>query len=402
MAAGRRGGLVLQKQKETVNMRLRIGPAQIRNWIIVPIMGALWLIGLLYQSGIGKIYDVYGKTKLLTICIFLWQFAARGKFQRIPRALANMLLILFIGNIWTYVKYGREVTDYLWVYLLIPLLGELTVGERQLRWISLMYGGLGGAVLFITNYGTAFGGWNTNSIGMLAFFSYVVFIASYVELREKKRIVILLLYSLVYYLWLEMLNSRATILFSLAALLCILSIIPLRKWLNRRMLLIWLLVPLLVAVVVVTVKDAGFVESLNSWSIQTFSKSLFNGRDRLWYSGFQKLWSTPFFGNGNLSSANWHNSAVTCLVGCGVVGYVCWLLVTRAVLSRGLKRLADGTVFGLMAAFLIIWFQQSVELGLIAAQANVVPYGILGLMWARVKTLEREDGEKADHDRPRL
>lgn len=383
-------------------MRLRIGLQQMKNWMIVPVMGLLWLVGLLYQSGIGKVYDVYGKAKLLTICIFLWQFVARRKFRRVSRGWLYILLILLVGNTWTYVKYGREVTDYLWVYLLIPLLSQLPAGARQVRWISLMYGGLGGAVLFITNYGTAFSGWNTNSVGMLAFFSYVVFIASYVGLREKKRLIILLLCSAVYYFWLELLNSRATMLFSLAALLCVLSVIPLRRWLSKRILLIWLLVPLLVAAVVVAVRNAGFVTALNAWSLRTFSKSLFNGRDRIWYSGFQLLRSMPVFGNGNLSSANWHNSAITCLVGCGIAGYLCWLLAARAILRRGLKGLTDGTVYGLITAFLMIWLQQSVELGLIAAQASVVPYGILGLMLARVKTVEREDAEKTDHHSPGL
>ena len=52
-------------------------------------------------------------------------------------------------------------------------------------------------------------------------------------------------------------------------------------------------------------------------------------------------------------------------------------------------------VYGLFIAFLMIWLQQSLELGMVAPQANVVPYGILGLLLGRLKTLENNDGEES-------
>ena len=55
----------------------------------------------------------------------------------------------------------------------------------------------------------------------------------------------------------------------------------------------------------------------------------------------------------------------------------------------------DGTVFGLATAFLVIWMQQSVEIGLVSAEPNIIPYMILGLLYARINTLESEKDDEA-------
>ena len=87
------------------------------------------------------------------------------------------------------------------------------------------------------------------------------------------------------------------------------------------------------------------------------------------------------------------------LYGCGAAGFVVWISGTRNMLRRGLAHLDDSVIYGLFIAFLMIWLQQSMELGLVAPQANVVPYGILGLLLGRVKTLENNDGEESiDHN----
>ena len=369
-----------------------------KKWAIVPVMGALWLVGLTYASGIGLAYDVYGKTKLATIGIFLFMFIFRGKFHRISLKMLGVLAIMVVGCTMTYIRFDRNVEDYLWVYLLIPLIALLPVEKAQMRLVALMYGALGGAVLFLANYGSVFRGWNPNSVGMIAFFSYMVFVSSFSEVRNKRAIFALVVYSLIYFSWLEILNARSSALFSIAAFLCVFSIIPLRSIVRvKQFLPLVLLAPLLLAVVVVLIRDTPIDTALNLWSWEHFNKPIFNGRENIWAWGFRDWWKAPIFGSGTLNGS-FHNSAVTMLYGCGAAGFVVWVSGTRNMLRRGLAHLDDSVIYGLLIAFLMIWLQQSLELGMVAPQANVVPYGILGLLLGRVKTLENNDGEESiDH-----
>ena len=370
-------------------MTLNVGKLA-QRWGIVVLMGALWLFALTYGSGVGRAYDVYGKVKLLVLLVFVWQFIFRRKFRVISRKTAYALSVIFVWYVISLLFYEQDNTDYLWVYLLILLMSRLSLTKSQMKWISLMYGALGGAVLWFAKYGTVFHGWNQNSIAMLAFFSYTVFAASYTDVKDRKRIY-LVLYSGLYFWLLNDLDSRGSILFSVILLAGSFSLIPLRKLVKRKYILWMLLIPLMTAIFLVSVRDFSFISALNTWSLQRFHKSLFNGRDVLWSQGFA-LWSKhPVFGNGNFGKINWHNSAVTCLVGAGAVGYLVWLFGVRKILNMADDSGKDSLIYGLKAAFVVIWIQQAIELGLIAAQVNVIPYAILGLLLARTNTVAEEN-----------
>lgn len=363
--------------------------AFIRYWAVVVLMGALWLLALTYGSGIGMAYGVYGKAKLLTLIAFAWQFIFRRRFRVVYREMAYTLFFVMTWCAISLIFYGQDNTDYLWVYLLIPLMSRLSLTRSQMKWISLMYGALGGAVLWLTKYGTVFRGWNQNSIAMLAFFSYTVFAASYTEAKDWKR-VCFFAYSGIYFLWLNDLGSRGSTLFSMILLAGNISLVPLRRLVRRKRVLWLLLFPLLTAIAVAAVHGLPFVSRMNVWSMQRFHKPLFNGRDTLWLQGFRLLGEHPFLGNGNLGAGNWHNSAVTCLVGAGCVGYLVWLFGIRKILNMADNSDHDSLIYGLKAAFAVIWLQQTIELGLIAPQANVIPYAVLGLLLARANTVAEE------------
>lgn len=90
--------------------------------------------------------------------------------------------------------------------------------------------------------------------------------------------------------------------------------------------------------------------------------------------------------------------AAIILIGCEVTAYcVCGSLLF-IILKKVINFLDDYIVYGLMLGFICIWLQQTVELGLVAGQANAIPYEMLGLLIGRVRTLEREDGNNnIDH-----
>ncbi len=368
----------------------------LKKWEIVPVMGLIWALALLYGSGIGQTYDVYGKAKIVVLVLFAFRFFLTREIQIHKTATLIVVGVIVAIEIYAELTFGQNTWDYLWLYLLIPLIGTLPIEKPQMRIVALIYGGLGMAVLYIYNYGQAFKGWNPNSIAMVAFFSFAVMVAAMKRPTSRWEFLLLLVYYVVYYQWSEVLNSRSGILFTFLILLGILGVLRVQHWLrNKTVLLFILLIPLFVAVLLATIRNADFVVALEQWSQETFNKPIFNGRDAIFAQGFQTWLEHPFLGNGNLSAANWHNSAVTMLVGCGAVGFLIWIFGIRSVLLQGAPYVEDSVIYGLALGFLAIWMQQSVELGLVAAQANPIPYAMLGLLVGRVKTLRaRENPER--------
>lgn len=364
------------------------------KWMIVPVMVLVWLLALLYSSGIGYTYDIYGKAKALVVVLSLYQIFVSRRIRNVKKYFVILVAYLIIVNFFTHILYAHDMLDFLWMYLLMWLISMLPVEDGPMIVVSLAYGAMGMLVLYIYNYGTAFSGWNTNSIAMIGFFSFCVAIVGFHRVRDLRILVCLIVYAVLYFVLLEVLNSRGSVLFAIVLLLGIFGILPIQKLMCKpgKILLI-LLIPLIVAGVIVVIRNAGFVEKLEVWSRATFQKPIFNGRDELWYSGFMQLMKHPLFGNGNLSAANWHNSAVTMLVGGGLVGYCVWVTSTKRIMSLGAGWISDKIVLGLMMGILGIWLQQTVELGLVSGQVNAIPYAMMGLLLGRVRTLEgRKNG----------
>lgn len=366
----------------------------ITKLLLIAFCGVLWLIGFTYDTGYGIGYDILGKTKILVLALFLFCIVIYHKkynFSLGSVFVAFMLVYMILIN---ETRNNRSIENYIWVWLLIPVLKLFPVQKAQFKLIGFAYGIATIGVLLIGNVTGIFSGWDGNSVSIMQFFSYTVFMASLSDTKDKKNIRRIILYSAVYLYLLNAFESRSAQLFSVIMLLCMLSIIPFRKFYGKPLILLALLLPMIIAVVIVLVKDLPVVEVVNDWSYDIFNKPIFNGRDFIWGMGFDTWKKAPFIGNGNLAQYSYHNSAITCLVGAGIIGYAILIGVCYKILSGAIKWINDSIVYGLATAFLIIWMQQSVELGLITSAPNVIPYMILGLLYARINTLESEnDGE---------
>ncbi|MDD3138311.1 MAG: hypothetical protein PHX08_04975 [Lachnospiraceae bacterium] len=361
------------------------------NILIVFIAVLLWGIGLGVISGYGQSINLYVKTMNATLICFLGTFLFwRKHFSKYK---IKLFLYLCFSNLLTYMLYHHTILEYVWLYVLVFLLSQFRVSEKQLQKIGLIYGLLGGAVLWVANFTDFFKGWDGNSVSMISFFSYTIFSATTYSQKKKALKYIFILYSILYFVWLEVTESRASMLFSIVLLLALLfpefTKSAIKSDAARRA---WLLTPLLIAVFVVVIRNTSFVNGLNLWSVVTFGKTIFNGRDTIWYNGFQKFGAYFLLGCGDLSG-NWHNSAVTCLIGTGVVGYLVWIFGINRLYKFARNWLTDPYVYGLSSAFIFVWLQQSVELGLVAAHGHIVPFVLLGILCARINTLRREYNE---------
>lgn len=366
----------------------------ITKMLLIGLCGILWLIGFTYYTGFGQAYDIIGKAKMLILALFLYCIAVYHKHYNfnLGNVFAAFLIIYMI--IINEARNGRSVEAYIWVWLLIPILKMFPVQNAQFKLIGLAYGVAAIGILLIGNVTSTFAGWDGNSVSMVQFFSYTVFMASMADTKDKKNIRRIVLYSVIYLYLLNVFGSRSAQLFSVIMLLCVLSVIPFRRFFGKPLILVALILPLILAIVVVLIQDNPVVEVINDWSYDTFNKPIFNGRDILWEMGFNTWKKAPFIGNGNMDHYGYHNSAIVTLVGAGCIGYMILIGACYKILSHAIKWIDDSTVYGLATAFLVIWMQQSVEVGMIRANPNVIPYMILGLLYARINTLESEKDDQ--------
>lgn len=373
-------------------MKLRI-PLQIQYWLTIFVTGVLWLVGFTFGSGWGLAHDVYGKAELITIAVFVIFLFKQGQLRHVPREF--VLLLLYLAFCFAYYKscFDSSLFSYFWLFLLLPLMEELNLERDQMTIISLLFL-LGSLVILCTaTYTSILRGWDGNGISIPAFFSYTVFAVSFGEVRNWKKILFFSLITVFYFSMLYALNSRSSILFSLVLILCVFNVIPMRRWIRKRALILVLLAPLALAVLVVWLRNATWLESANQWSLEHFHKPLYSGRETIWYNGFQTWLQHPLLGNGSFA-VRWHNNALTLLVGTGVVGYCLYISFIYYLLRRAGKYSQDSIINGLIMAYLMIWLQQSLEIGLISTKGNAIPFVILGLMLARAKTLERNDEQQ--------
>ena len=358
------------------------------------LMVGVWGLNLLNGTGLGTAYHTIELSQLAAVAL-----AAAFVLQRIRRE--NRLLVeqryfytylgmgaVFLLSSW-WAGYGLRAWDYLWAYLVVYIFSNIPVRRKHLYLAGAAYAVLGAAILFIFNYMDALDGWNANDIAMIGLFSFLTFIIPYFGARDKQSVFMLITVGVVYCVLLWPTDSRSCIMAIAAALPLIFRILPSRPVLRSRIgIFLTLMVPLAVAVVIGSLAGAPLVEELNEWSVAETGKPAFNGREAYWAQGLE-LWSRqPLFGGGYLSHFNWHNSAVECLTSYGLVGFGFWIWSFWLPLTDARKYTGDICVSGAMIAFLVIYVQQSVELGFIGRNPNMMPYMILGILVGRVRYLK--------------
>ena len=354
----------------------------------------LWLINLLNGTGIGNAYRtteyarlIIGAIIFLLMCIRAsrngqWRAAKKYFYLLLPMALLFVVMPLING-------YGWVGLNYLWVFLVTYLISQTKPDRLTLVWVSAAYAALGLAILFIFNYMDALNGWNKNSIAMIGLFSYLVFTIPFYGARGWKSRVVLTLVGAAYVLLIWPTESRSCSIAVVIALLFVFRVIPAEKVLNSPKKIFWALqVPLIIALLGCLTALMADVETLNAWSMDKLGKTFFNGRDQIWQQAFEDLLRHPLFGTGRLISGLYHNSAIACLATYGIIGYALWVRLFYTNINDALPFQQDVCIMGATTAFFVIFWQQSVELGLFAASPNLIPYIILGFMLGRIKTIK--------------
>lgn len=357
-------------------------------------MVLLWLINLLNGTGIGNAYRTTEYARLITFAIIAllmalraysngqWRASKRYFYILLPMVALFIAMPLINGHGWVGL-------NYLWVFLVTYLLSQTKPTRLTMVWVGGAYAVLGLAILFIFNYMDALDGWNPNSIAMIGLFSYLVFTIPYYGAHGWKSRVILTLVGAAYVVLIWPTESRSCSIAVVIALLLVFRVIPAEKVLNSRKKIFWALqVPLIIALLGCFLAITADIEALNNWSLDKLGKTFFSGRDQIWSETFEALLKTPLFGTGRVISGLYHNSAIACLAAYGIVGYALWIGLFYTILKDALAFHSDVCVIGATTAFFVVFWQQSVELGLFAANPNLIPYIILGLILGRIRFLK--------------
>lgn len=370
--------------------------------IYAVIMSALWIVNLLNDTGLGAAYGTTQKARVVIYVIFAILCLLNFVKNRIRTKKYDFLLYFSLFFYFTFVSfvfdYKKEGIHYLISFILIYLLRHIQVTEKMLKITGVLYLFMGMGVLFIYDFGSVLSSWNPNTIAMIGLYSYLFFLIPYLGVNKLNTKVIIILVTVVYMFLVSPTNSRSCNWFALLFLLFALRILP-HKIITKssKRYVIWLLIPLIIAIFVIQISRTSFFTKLDNWSINNFNKTIFNGREILWNYCFRFIANHLLFGSGTFVG-NWHNCFLTILMGYGVIGALLWLLSIKRILLIGQKHISDSLVVGCILAFIIIYFQQSVELGLISENPNLIPYIILGVLLGRVNYLNNHNrlSEKND------
>ena len=369
------------------------------SFFYVLVMFLLWIVNLLNDSAVGKDFHLPEITRTVFLVAIIIVFLLK-KNSLVNAAVNTKNNLIFGGLFLVFILvplvkgYGWIALDYLWVFCVVYLLSLMPVDEHTLKIVGIGYAVLGGIVLIIYRFGSILSGWNPNSIAMIGFNSFLIFVISFYQLQSLRGKLIIALVAVAFILLINNTDSRSCMLFIALGTLFALSIIPYKLLLgSKKVLLLWLVVPLLVAIVVVAVSKGPYMETLNKWSMEHFDKLFFSDRDKLWNWGFEEFYKTPLFGNGYYEGFNVHNSLLGCLIVYGITGSLFWISSIYSLLAKSFKYNYDSIVIGSAISFMLVYIQQSVELGLLSFNPNVLPYIMLGIMLGRMRQLDENSKE---------
>ncbi len=368
-----------------------------RKWVNTAIVGAFWLLSLVKATGIDSTYRITDRARLvlllITAAVILMESKANHGItvRKTDLFVFGGLAVVFLASGFLNGK-GTQPLEYLYAFLVVFLISRIPLDESDFAHIGFFFGLAGFAVLYIYNQTTVLSGWNENSIAMIGFFSYLVFLIPLfnVQRRKMKALIVLTAIAFSYFIYFTL--SRSCILFLGIALAFAIGLFD-RKILYRGTGFIYvvLLIPLAVAVLIVLISSTQFLQKLDTWSIVQFGKAFLNGRDRLWIYGFRTFFKDPWLGCGNLNRANWHNSAVHVLATYGVLGYYFWIQSFHTLLGKARTFFDDYLVQGCVCCFMVIYLQQSVELGIVSTAPDLIPYVILGMLFGRIQCIRNEE-----------
>lgn len=358
------------------------------------LMTVLWGVNLFNGTGLGMTYQITEKARILIYIVFIFVVFMKYKEHHFLIDKKNFYIFGGMSAIFLAVPLikgnGTMGLHYLTAFFLIYILSKVKVCGNAIKLTGIVYATIGLGILYIYDYTSILSGWNGNTIGMIGLYSFLFFLISFYNVNTIRGKAVILVLTYIYIYLINPTDSRSCTWFAIAAVLFVLGLIPRTIFIKTdKRLYLCLLIPLFIALLVVNVAHGSYMTNLDLWSLQKFNKPIFNGRDVIWENGLNILSDNLLFGRGNLDG-NWHNCIITVLTAYGIIGCLLWIKAFQRILSIGRKWIDDAIVMGCIITFIIMYLQQSVELGLICESPNILPYIVLGMMLGRIRYLRDE------------
>lgn len=349
---------------------------------------SIWIISFVEPSGWALSIHLPEKiNNLILVLSIIFYLSSPQKRQQLSPYLVLLLIATFIfipvsqHNSW-------QGASYLVSFLIVYIVSQGKITTKVIRYTGLAIAGLGLVILVIYARGSLLSGWNDNAMAMVGLFSFLYFS---IFLILKKGSFKFWVWNLITYFYLILLFStdcRSGMFFGIIAVVGIVysnkvSRLFSRKWFS----LLLLNIPLIIALLVVSVSTSGYFYDLNNWSFREFGKPIFNGREFLWDFSMMLLENSNYLGTGKFMM-NYHNSGIAALSVFGVIGYIAWISYFNTILRQMIRYIKDEIVFGAFFAFSLIFLQQTVDLGFISPTPNLLPYMILGVGLGRIRQLK--------------
>ena len=351
------------------------------------IMALICAYSFVSESGWGIAADIPEKmTMLLLLFGIISFFRHRYSAFKLPGWGVLFVLLSFIYVPYAFWNSWHGAT-YLLSFVCIYIFSKFIVTEATIRFSSIAIGFIGLTILCIYTYGTTLSGWNDNGIAITGFFCYCYY-TIYLAIRKGRslwRIVGLI--TIAYAVLLFSTDCRSASIFTAIMIIGVISPKSVKKIVSQRKYnLLILNIPLIVSAIIILIGNSDIVADLETWSQETLEKSAFNGRDTIWTTSFKMLSMSGYLGVGKFI-VNYHNSCIAILTTFGILGYIGWIWCLQKLINTLAKYAYDKIVLGCITAFIVIYLQQSFDLGLVSEYPNLIPYMILGIAFGRVHTL---------------
>ena len=349
-----------------------------------------WIISFVEPSGWAALFHLSERINALIVIISIALFFIYPD-NRLPISQGQFWLTLIFLVLVPYINSSTwQGASYSIAFLVTYIVSQCRITKKVVRYTSWAISTLGLGVLYVYTRGSILSGWNDNAMSMAGLFSYLYFSIFLISKRGNKSFWMWNIVTIFYLMMLFETDCRSGMLFSILAVASIYYSIFTRNIIRgskKRLLL--LNIPFIVSLIAIYVATTPLFDNLNQWSLQNYDKSIFNGREFLWGISYEFLRTSNYMGTGKFM-VNYHNSGVAALSVFGIIGYICWIKFFNKNLYVMSYFISDEIVFGSMLAFLIIYLQQSVDLGFISDCPNLLPYMILGIGLGRVRLLQKK------------
>lgn len=368
-----------------------------KNLLFILSVILVWVFSLVNTSGLGLAYDTPTKTNIV-ICLWCLTLILSGKDILLKVFKANTQLVRF--TVLSFVIFplliasSWEGLTYLMMVPLVYCFSEQKVTTWAMNISGYAVAGLGLFILYVFKNTGILSGWNYNHISMIGLFSYIYYSISLYGNMSGKKLTIGVAISLLYIMMLSSMNSRSSIIFIMLSVLFAYK----GDWLmwllkKKRFVFFALNVPIIISLICILFPNLFIFQYFGEWSMENFGKSAMNGRDKLWLEAYNELFDSYFLGEGEFL-INYHNSGVAVLSVFGVIGYICWYKLLARPMQFIRLYASDSLMLGFISSFLLIFWQQSFELGFVNASPNMIPYMILGLGIARARGIRQRQQHK--------